>query len=49
MIDTHLSDHSLSIVYKVVGGLLSAGLILFLARQMKKMVVRVPIRHDNMI
>jgi hypothetical protein len=47
LVDTHLSDHSFPFAYKLVGGLVSIGLILFVARQMKKMVVRSPIRRDD--
>ena len=48
MVDTHLSGYSFPIAYKIVGGLVSIGLILFMARQMKKVVVRTPIRRDDL-
>lgn len=48
VIDNNFSDHSLTMGYKVIGGLATAGLILFLARQMKKIVLRTPIRKDQM-
>ena len=37
---------SFTMPYKVLGGLLSAGLILFVARKMKGVVLRRPIRRE---
>lgn len=45
-IDGYLHHHPVTIHYKVVGGLAGAGLVLFLARQMKSVVLRSPVRKE---
>jgi hypothetical protein len=46
-IDGYLHHHPVTIHYKVLGGMAGAGLILFLARQMKGIVLRAPVRKEE--
>jgi len=44
VIDSYLHDHDITIHFKILAGLLGAGLILFLAQKMKGIFLRKPVR-----
>jgi hypothetical protein len=44
-IDSYLHDHSITFHYKVFGGLAGIGVTLFIARQLKNLFVRVPVKR----
>jgi len=48
LIDGYLHDHSVTIHYKLLGGIAGTGLVLFLARKMKGVVLRSPIRREEL-
>ncbi len=46
-IDIYLPDHPVTLHYKVLGGVVGAGAVLFLARNMKGVVLRKPIKKEE--
>jgi len=46
-IDSYLSDHSVTLHYKILGGLAGVGLSLFTARQLKSLFVRKPVKTED--
>jgi hypothetical protein len=47
VVDTYLHDHSFTFPYKIVLGLLGTGAILFIARQLKSVVLRKPVKSED--
>lgn len=47
LIDAHLHDHPVTLHFKLLAGLAGAGLVLFLARTMRGIFVRQPIRSED--
>lgn len=46
-IDAYLHDHSVTLHYKILGGLAGIGLTLFTARQLKSLFVRKPVKKED--
>lgn len=46
-IDSYVGDDSLTIHYKVISGLLGCGVLLFVARMLKGVFVRKPIKAED--
>jgi hypothetical protein len=46
-IDTYLHDHEVTAHFKLLGGIVGTGAILFLARMMKGIFVRRPIKAED--
>jgi len=44
-IDSYLHDHSITFHYKLFGGLAGIGVTLFVARQLKNLFVRIPVKR----
>jgi hypothetical protein len=46
-IDSYLHDHSVTLHFKILGGLAGVGLTLFTARQLKNLFVRKPVKKED--
>jgi len=44
LIDSHLQDHDVTIHFKIIAGLLGAGLVLFIAQKLKGIFLRKPVK-----
>ena len=44
-VDAYLHDHSITFHYKVFAGLAGIGVTLFIARQLKNLFVRIPVKR----
>lgn len=46
-IDSYLHDHPVTLHYKILGAAVGAGAVLFLARKMKGVVLRKPVKKEE--